>query len=90
MLQAEAHVGIGGEMKNRVAPGHCRSQRGQVEIVAFDELEIFVLKRAVEKFSLAGGKIVPADDGFALRQQAVHEVAADKSSGAGDKNDVHV
>jgi hypothetical protein len=39
-----------------------------------------------EKFILAGGKIVPADDVFAAGQQAVNEIAADKTGGAGDKN----
>ena len=31
--------------------------------------------------SLAGGEIIPADDVFAAGQQAVNEIAADKTGG---------
>ena len=39
MLQAEADVGIGGEMKHDVAAGHRGRQRRRIEDVAFDQLE---------------------------------------------------
>ena len=89
MFQAETHIGIGGEMKNGVATGHRFGQRGQIQIVAFDEFEIFIFQRAIEKFSLAGRKIIPADDGFAVGEQAVNEVAANETGRAGDENLLH-
>ena len=39
MLEAEADVGVGGEMEHDVAAGHRGSQRRRVEDVAFDQLE---------------------------------------------------
>ena len=43
MFESEAHVGIGGEMKDGVAAGHRFGQCGQVEIVATDEGEFWIL-----------------------------------------------
>ena len=90
MLEPEADIRIGSEMKNRVATRHRAGQRRQVQIIPFRQLEILVPQRTVEKPSLPGGKIVPADHGFSVRQQSVHEGAADKTSGAGDKNSLHL
>src|ERR1035437_11089569 len=49
MFEAETHIGIRGKMKNRVATGHRLSERRQIEIVAFDELEVGIFQRAVQK-----------------------------------------
>jgi hypothetical protein len=48
-----------------------------------------MFQRAVEKFFLAGGKIIPADNRFVIGQQAVNQGAANESGGAGDENAVH-
>ena len=40
MLQAEAHVGIGGKVEHDIAAGHRGSQRRRVEHVAFDQPEL--------------------------------------------------
>jgi hypothetical protein len=45
--------------------------------------------RSRQKFILAGGKIVPADDAQTAGQQAVNKIAANKTGGAGDKNLFH-
>ena len=90
MFEAEPDVGIGGEVKNKIAPGHRRGQRGQIEAIAFESsLNSGWLRRRLQKFMLAGGKIVPADDVFAAGKQAVNEIAADETGGAGDKNFFH-
>src|ERR1035437_2870424 len=62
MFEAEADIGVRGEMKNRVATGHRLGERGQIKIVAFDKFETGFFQRAFQKFFLAGGKIVPADN----------------------------
>ncbi len=89
MLEAEAHVGVGGEMKNGVATGHRLRQCGQIQIVAFDELEVGIFQRAFQKSSLASRKIIPADDGFAVGQEPVNKVAADEARRAGHENFFH-
>ena len=58
MLQAEPHVGVGGEVKNKIAPGHRLGERGQIQAIASDQLELGIFERAFEKFILAGGKII--------------------------------
>ena len=89
MFEAEADIGIGREVENEIASGHRLRQRREVKIVAANEFEIGMAPRARQKFILAGGKIVPADDVFAAGQQAVNEIAANKTGGAGDKNFFH-
>ena len=65
MFEAEADVGIGGEVENEIAPGHRLRQRREVKVIAANEFEIRMIPRGRQKFILAGGKIVPADDAFA-------------------------
>ena len=64
MLGAEAHVGVGGEMKHEVGALHGARQRVGIEQVAFDEAEV---RRCAEASSrkrmLAGRQVVVADDG---------------------------
>jgi hypothetical protein len=43
----------------------------------------------LKEFALAGGKIVPSNDGLAVSKQAVNEVAAYETGGTGDKNISH-
>jgi hypothetical protein len=38
---------------------------------------------------MAGGKVVPTDDGFAVSKQAINEIAADESGSAGDEDFFH-
>ena len=40
MVEAEADVGIGGEMEHGVTAGHRPGQRGQIQVVALDEFEV--------------------------------------------------
>jgi hypothetical protein len=86
MLETEAHVGIRGEVEDKIATGHRFGERGQIQVVTLDEFEIFIFQRGVQKFPLAGGKIIPADHGFAVGEQAVNEIAADETRRAGDEN----
>jgi hypothetical protein len=90
MFEAKADVGVGGEVKNEIGPGHRLHQRREVKVVAAHEFEIRMAPRGRQKFILAGGKIIPADDVFAASQQAVNEIAANKTGGTGDKNLFHV
>ena len=76
-------------MKNSVTANHRFGERGQIKIVAFDKLEVRMLECAIQKFTLAGGKIIPADDGLAVCQQAINQVAADKPRRASDENLLH-
>ena len=89
MFGAESHVSVGGEMEHEIAAGHRLRQRGQIEIVAFDEFEAGVLERAFDERALASREIIPADDAPALREQAIHEAAADKAGCAGDEHILH-
>ena len=90
MVEAEAHVGVGGEMKNKIAAGHCPGERRQIEVVAFEKFETRIFQRAIQKFCLAGGKIVPTDDRFTVGEQAVNEVTTDEASGPGHEYFFHV
>jgi hypothetical protein len=76
-------------MKNSVATRQRFCERGQIQIVAFNELEIFMRERAFQKFPLAGGKIIPADDGFTIGEQPVGERAADETGDPSDENLLH-
>src|SRR5882724_6592198 len=89
MVEAEAHVGVGGEMKNKIAAGHRLRERGQIETIAFDQFELWIFPSTFKKFILTRGKIIVADDRIAVAQQAVNEVAADEARRAGDKNFFH-
>ena len=66
-------------------PAIAGSQCGQIEHVAFDQLEMRMPQCLGDEFALAGGKIVVADNGKSGRKQPVDEVAADKARCAGDK-----
>ena len=89
MLGAEAHVRVGGEVKDKVAALHRGGQRGQVEIVAADEAEPRVGRRGRQEPLLAGGEIIPADHGQAVREQAVGQVGADEAGRTGDEDALH-
>jgi len=78
MFESEPHVGIGGEVKDKIAPGHRLLQRREVKVVAMNEFEIRMAPRGRQKFILARGKIVPADNRFTAGQQAVNKIAANE------------
>ena len=89
MIGAEAHVGVGGEMENEIAAGHRAFERGEIEVVALDEFEARIFQRFDDERPLAGREIIPADDGLAVRKQAINETGADETGGAGDEDLVH-
>ena len=89
MFEAKADIGIGGEVKDKIASGDRTGQRREVKVVALDKLESGVFAGTDKEFILAGGKIVPADDVFAAGQQAVNKVAANETGSTGDKNLFH-
>ena len=89
MLQPESHVRVGGEVKNKIAPGHRRGERGQIEAIAPDQFEPGLLPRVLQEFILAGGKIVVAGNRFAVPQQPVNEIAPDETRSARDKDFIH-
>jgi hypothetical protein len=77
-------------MEDQIATSHGTDERGQVEAITPNQFKLRVLQRATEKFTLPRGKIVETDDSFSIFQKTVNEVAADKTSRAGDKNSFHV
>ena len=48
MLQSEANIGVGGEVKNRVATRHGAGERGKIQIVTLDQLKSGIFQGAVE------------------------------------------
>ena len=90
MIQAEPDVRIGGQMKNEIASRHRADQGGQIQAIAFDQFEFRIGQRRLEKFLLAGGKIVPADNVFAVGEKPVNQIAADESGRAGHEDCVHL
>ena len=46
-------------------------------------------QRTGEETLLAGGEIIPARDGGAVRQQAVDQGGTDEAGGAGDEDFLH-
>ena len=89
MIQTETHIRVGGEMKDKMALLHATNESRQIQAIAFKQFELRIFPRVGEKFRLTGGKIVPPDDGFAVAQQAVNQVAADETRRAGDKDFIH-
>ena len=89
MFEAKTHIGVGGEVKNKTASRHRACQGGQIETIAFNQFEPRIDCRRLKEFALAGGKIIPTDDAFAIGEKPVNEIAADKSSRTGDKNLFH-
>ena len=82
-------VSVGGEMKDEVGARHRRGQRGQVKVVAAHQPECWVGQRRSEETFLAGGEIIPARDGDAVRQQAIDQGGPNETGGTGDKNVLH-
>jgi hypothetical protein len=85
MLQAKTNIGIGSQVEDGITALHGLGQSRQIQIVSLDQLKAWVPPRRFQEFSLASGKVVPSDDSFALPQQRIDQVAADKSGRAGDK-----
>ncbi len=70
-------------MEDEVAAGHRRREGGEVEVVAAHEPEAGLARSALSKESLlAGGEIIPADNGDAVRQEAVDEGGANEAPAA--------
>jgi hypothetical protein len=90
MLQAKAHVGIRGQMKDSVAPVHRRSQCVQVKVVAMHHFEVWILARHSDEAFLTRRKIVPPDDLFALCEQHIDQRASNKTGRAGHKNSFQI
>ena len=86
MLPAVLDVGVGGEVEHKVGAFHGGRERGQIEVVAADQLEFRMRQGAVEETDLPGGKVVPAGDLDAVREEAVGEIGANETGDAGDEN----
>ncbi len=80
---------LAAQMENHVAARHRLGERRQIKVVAFDKFEAGIFQRIFHKSLLAGGEIVPANDGFSIGEQAVNQTAADKTRRTGDKNFFH-
>ena len=89
MLGAETDIGVGGEVKHKIATLHRGGERGEVEVVAADEFKAGIFLRTLEEFFLAGRKIIPAGDGDAVREEAIDEAGPDETGGAGDEDVLH-
>ena len=86
MLGAEPHVGVGREMKHHVDAAGGFFQPVGVEQIAFDELKSIRRGGAGDELPKPGRHVVEADHIVAGRQQPVHQVAPDKTRGAGDQS----
>src|SRR5581483_880349 len=89
MLGAKTHIGIGGKMENEVATRHGCGECGQVQGITLDELEARMKQRGLEKFFLAGGKIVPSDDRDAVGEKPVDKIGTNETCGSGDEGFLH-
>jgi hypothetical protein len=85
VLGAEAHVGVGGEMKHEARAFHGARQRVGIEQVAFKKIEVGVAGRIVEKAHAAGRQVVEADDALTVRQKAIGQLAADEACRSGNE-----
>ena len=85
MVGAEAHVGIGGQVEDEVRARHGARDGVEIQQVALDEAEARIGLRTFEKAPESGGEVVEAGDFVPSGQQAVHQVAADESRGAGNE-----
>ena len=89
MIGAEAHVGICREVDHEIAASHRLRQRIRVEAVATAKLEARLLLRRHEELLLTRGKIIPADDLPAEREQPIRGSAADETGGSCDEDFLH-
>ena len=71
MFEAEADIGVGGEVKHRVGAPHRRGQFLGVRQIALDQAEIRMLQGLFQEGPPAGRKIVEADNRVAPPQQLV-------------------
>ena len=85
MLSAETNVGIGGEVKDEIGARHGARQRLFVEQIALHEPEVGVCGRSLEKAHPAGRQIVVSDDGVAIGEETIGQVASDEARCASDK-----
>jgi len=56
-----------------------------IQQVGFDQTEIGMPQRRLEKRAHAGGEIVVSSDLVAVAQQAIDQMTTDESRGAGDE-----
>ena len=89
MVEPEAHIRIGGEVEHHVAASHRLRQRRRIKVVAAHERVAGMRACSRDERLLPRAKIVPRNHLLALREQAVCEIAADKSGCAGDENSCH-
>src|SRR5579883_2130642 len=82
MFEAEAHVGIGGEMKDAPRAPHGLRQLAGIEQIAFDQAEILMVPRRRHEFSHSRAEIVVAYDLLAIAQETIDEIAADETGSA--------
>ncbi len=62
MFEAEADVGIGGEMEDNIGAGHRPGEAGRVEQISLDQCERRVSTGFRDELRQSGGKVVVADD----------------------------
>ena len=89
MIEPEAHIRIGREVKDHVAASHRLRQSKGVEVISTHERVAGMRAGSRDERLLPRAKIVPRHHLLALREQAVCEIAADKSGCAGDENSCH-
>ena len=85
MLRAESDVGIGRKVKHDITVSHGTRERSRVERVALDEREAGIRNGAGEKPMEAGRKVVESRDVVPVREEPIHEGAADEPGTPGDK-----
>jgi hypothetical protein len=85
MCEAEADIGVCGQMKNCIATRHRLSQSVRIQVIALDKFKIWFFSSVLQELGLAGGEVIPADDIRPLIQQMIGQSAADEASRTGNK-----
>ena len=72
VLDSEAHIRIGCQVKGKVAASHGPSQGRRIEIIAFDQGKSRMFPGILQELRATGGEVIPADYSLAVGQQGIH------------------
>ena len=68
-IDTAVDVRLGGEMNDRLAPGHGRFDGGRVANIALDKFVLRIVRDGIEVLEISGvSQFVIVDDGIVLRQ----------------------
>ena|ERR1700730_3403484 len=89
MIKSETNVRVRGEVKNEVATSYSVSQCSQIEVIATNKSEIFGFSSIAQELFLTCRKVVPANNFRSRFQQAIDQVASDKTRSTSHKRAFH-